>query len=277
MKQFFNFEQLGTNYKLLYENVRAGKTCSIFGVESNEKIALLAGMDGVGIYIVPDQLVAFKAKEMLEKIYPGEVDIFAEDNDNFVYRKAESVENKIKRTKCLYNCLCGKTKWVIASPESMLAKLADPKNFSIASFHIKKGQEFPIEKLVEKLIVAGYRREALVDNPGDFSVRGDIVDIFPLNEEFPVRISFFDSEVESLYIFDIQSQKSNKEIKEIIVCPCTNIFYSNKDIPVIMDRIASAKNNQFSDAENEVEYKNIIDEIKYSDISKILIFAITIL
>ncbi len=261
MKQFFNFEKLGTNYKLLYENIRAGKTCSIFGVESNEKIALLAGVDGTGIYIVPDQLSGFKAKELLEKIYPGEVEIFPEDNDNFVYRKAESVESKIKRTKCLYNCLNGKTKWVIASPESLLVKLADPNNFNTASFSIKKGQDFEINKLIEKLIVAGYRREELVNNPGDFSARGDIIDIFPITEDYPIRISFFDAEIESIYIFDIESQKSSKEIKDFLVCPCTNIFYKDCDISIITDRILKAKTNTFPDSENETEYKNILDEV----------------
>ena len=59
MKNFFNFEKLGTSYQLLYENIRAGKTCSVFGVETNEKLALLAGVNSSGIYIVPDQLAAF--------------------------------------------------------------------------------------------------------------------------------------------------------------------------------------------------------------------------
>lgn len=261
MKQFFNFEELGTNYKLLYENIRAGKTCSIFGVESNEKLALLAGVERNGIYLVPDQLSAFKAKELLEKIYSNQVEIFLEDNDNFVYRKAESVENKIKRTKCLFKCLERKVKWVIASSESLLGKLAEPNNFKLSIISIKQGQEINIDTLVEKLIVAGYRREELVANPGDFSTRGDIVDIFPITEEYPVRISFFDMDVESINVFDIQSQKSNKVLKEIKICPCTNIFYAAKDIEVLSDRISKAKNNNFKDSENESEYKNIIDEL----------------
>lgn len=261
MKQFFNFEELNTNYKLLYENIRAGKTCSIFGVESNEKVALLAGVDNCGIYIVPDQLAGFKVKELLEKIYPGQVEIFPEDNDNFVYRKAESIENKIKRTKCLFNCLNGKTKWVIASVESMLSKLTDPKNFKAASFTLKSGQQIDMSQLIKQLIVSGYRREEIVANPGDFSARGDVVDVFPITEEFPIRLNFFDDEIESIYIFDIQSQKSSKEIKSISLCPCTNIFYENSDISIISERILKAKSNKFIDSESEVEYNSIIDDL----------------
>ena len=66
MKNFFDFESLGGEYKLLYESIRAGKTCSVFGVESNEKLALLAGISGCGLYIVPDQMAGAKAKEILE-------------------------------------------------------------------------------------------------------------------------------------------------------------------------------------------------------------------
>ena len=222
---------------------------------------MLAGVNSSGIYIVPDQLAAFKAKEMLEKIYPNQVEIFPEDNDNFVYRKAESVENKIKRTKCLYNTLSGKTKWVITSPESLLSKLAAPANFKAASIKIESGKTLQINQLIEKLLIAGYRREELVNNPGDFSSRGDIVDIFPITEEYPIRVSFFDCDIESIHVFDIESQKSNKELKKVDICPCTNIFYSNDDIDVVCERLRHAKNNQFADSDSENEYKSIIDDL----------------
>lgn len=260
MKNFFDFKKLGGTYRDIYENMRAGKNCSIFGVESNEKIALLAGLDG-GVYIVPDQLSGFKAKELLNQIFPGEVELFPVDNDNFSYRRAESQESKLARNVCLYNCLTKKTKWVVASIESLLAKLISPSVYLKNCICIKKDMTIQINDLVSKLIVAGFRRNDLVSVGGEFAVRGDIVDIFPVGQDYPIRINFFDETIESIFIYDIQSQKPGKEINKIELMPATSVFYEDSDVPGLIERVNKARKNTFPDADSENDYMGKLDEV----------------
>ena len=69
----------------------------------------------------------------------------------------------------------------------------------------------------------GYRREAMVAAPGEFSVRGGIVDIYPLDQEHPIRLDFFDDELDSLRYFDAETQRSLEMVENIILLPATDI------------------------------------------------------
>ena len=76
-------------------------------------------------------------------------------------------------------------------------------------------QLIPFHLFIKKLVKNGYKRETIVYNFSDFSVRGFVIDIFPVEEENPIRIEFFDDEIEKIKYFDVNSQKSIKEIENI--------------------------------------------------------------
>lgn len=73
----------------------------------------------------------------------------------------------------------------------------------------------------------GYVFQKLVAAPGDFSIRGSILDIFPLNNQDPVRIDFFDTEVDSMRTFDVSNQRSIKPIKQIQILPATDLLMND--------------------------------------------------
>ena len=73
---------------------------------------------------------------------------------------------------------------------------------------ISNGEALEFESLKEKIIKLGYDREAQVDGPGQFAVRGGIIDIYPLTEELPIRIEFWGDEVDSIQTFYVERQRS---------------------------------------------------------------------
>ena len=86
-------------------------------------------------------------------------------------------------------------------------------------FSVCTGDTADLEELVQRLSAMGYDREVQIEGPGQFAVRGGIVDIFPLTEEMPVRIEFWDDEIDSIRTFDAQTQRSIENREEITVYP----------------------------------------------------------
>ncbi len=76
----------------------------------------------------------------------------------------------------------------------------------------------------------GYERVAQVDGMGQFSIRGGIIDVFPLTEELPVRIELWDDEVDSIRTFDIESQRSIEELERVLVYPATEMVLTKQQI-----------------------------------------------
>src|SRR5699024_1605219 len=78
-----------------------------------------------------------------------------------------------------------------------------------------------LEKLTKQLVSIGYQREQIVAKPGEFSVRGGIIDIYPLTKKHPLRIELFDIEVDSIRSFDPETQRSIDQLEKIKIPPVT--------------------------------------------------------
>jgi len=108
---------------------------------------------------------------------------------------------------------------VVASLRSILTRLPTPAEFDAFSLQIAVGDEIGQELLVEHLTTAGYIRQEPVGAPGEFSVRGGIVDIFSPLMRNPVRIEFFGDSVDSLREFDLDDQRSRSPVQKIAILP----------------------------------------------------------
>src|SRR5699024_3740795 len=90
---------------------------------------------------------------------------------------------------------------------------------------VQLGTDLELSQAAAQLIAIGYQREQMVASPGEFSIRGGILDIYPLTEEHPVRIELFDTEVDSLRYFDPETQRSIKNIEELTIVPATDRIF----------------------------------------------------
>ncbi|WP_189513917.1 transcription-repair coupling factor, partial [Cerasicoccus arenae] len=105
-------------------------------------------------------------------------------------------------------------------PASLLQPLPPPRQLTQSSVHLKTGAQTDFKTLVEKLNQElGYDSEALCETPGQFSVRGGLIDIYPLNATAPLRIDFFGDEIDSIREFDPTTQRSGESVKEAFLSP----------------------------------------------------------
>ncbi len=87
---------------------------------------------------------------------------------------------------------------------------------------VKLGDVVDFEQLKQNMVLLGYDREEQIEVPGQFAVRGGIMDIYPLTEETPIRIELWGDEVDSIRTFDVESQRSIENLQEIVIYPATD-------------------------------------------------------
>jgi len=107
---------------------------------------------------------------------------------------------------------------VVASLLSMLQPVPSPSDLESDYLHLQIGQRLDPEDALERLIPTGYTRQPLAELPGEVSLRGDILDVFPFASELPLRIELFDDEIESLRTFDPETQRSVESMDRIALC-----------------------------------------------------------
>ena len=117
-----------------------------------------------------------------------------------------------------------KAKVVVTSASGLRRRLAPVKMWNQNQLTFKVGAEVELKQVSHQLVQMGYQRQKLVDRPGDFAIRGSIIDIYSLNHELPVRIDLFDTEIDSIRFFEIGNQRSLENIDEISVMPATDMI-----------------------------------------------------
>ena len=106
---------------------------------------------------------------------------------------------------------------ILMTAEALFQKLPNADYIKKHTIHLKEGGKYNIDELISSLIDMGYTKRELVYEKGEFAVRGDILDVFPINEEKPFRINFFDDDIESINVFDKSTFKQEEEVGEIDV------------------------------------------------------------
>jgi transcription-repair coupling factor (superfamily II helicase) len=126
---------------------------------------------------------------------------------------------------------------VVTTVDAMLQKLIPKQEISDYAELIMEGEEIDRDQLVEKLISGGYVASAIVEEPGDFSVRGGILDVFSPLYPDPLRLEFFGDCVDSLRFFSAVSQRSQKRLPEAIILPAREIILKKERTAEIINRI----------------------------------------
>ena len=139
---------------------------------------------------------------------------FEELDSNNVLLRTEAV-NKVSMKD-------GKDIVLITYPEALFEKVVDPSWLDAKKIVIAVGENLDIDTIVDVLVEYGFERVDFVYEPGQFSLRGGIVDIFSFGNEWPYRIELFDEEIESVRTFNPMNQLSLKNIKKVSIVPNLN-------------------------------------------------------
>lgn len=144
--------------------------------------------------------------------------LFSELNSNNVLQRTETI-NKI-----IHSGTSGEI--VVTYPEALFEKVVAPKVLDEARIEIAINETVDIDFLIEVLVDYGFERVDFVYGPGQFSIRGGIVDIFSYGNEWPYRVELFDEEVESIRTFDPTSQLSKRKISKVSIVPNINTKFT---------------------------------------------------
>ena len=142
---------------------------------------------------------------------------------------AQSKEMAAHRLYVLSELLNRNNVIVVANLASATRYLPSPELFKNRTFSIKKGKHYQLDDLRRRLIANGYACVNKVDQSLQFAIRGDVLDIFSVNNDNPVRVEFFDDEVESMRYFDLAKQTSIGMLDEVTILPASDILFSDEE------------------------------------------------
>lgn len=220
-------------YNTLTQLTLDRKTSAVQGISDEQKAhlaACLAADTGRPLLIVTHSDVrAAELEEEMGALLGAGVMRLPERPMLFYGAAAHSTEMTAKRLQVLDAFAFYKGEaplTVIASIEGCLYPLSPLDAYKDAVLSFSLGGQYDIRALSERLVLMGYYREAMVEGPGQFSVRGGILDIFPLTTEQPFRIEFFDTEVDSIRLFDPLSQRSLEPVENADIAPAGELILS---------------------------------------------------
>lgn len=226
----------------------------IAGVDGGLKEQLISGLSGSARTVFLASIFEKTKKPMLivthnllqaQKIYDDITNLIGEE-DVFLYPANEliaaeigiaSPELKAQRIEAMNHWTHNGSGMIIV-PVAGIRKILPPKAlWKGYQLTLKVGDDLNLDELLDKLIKMGYVRAEMVSAPGEFSVRGGILDIYPLTEPDPIRIELFDTEIDSIRTFSLDDQRSKIKQKEIKIGPATEIILETEHFEKLISNI----------------------------------------
>lgn len=193
------------------------------------------------LYVASSDYEAKKIFEDLSAYNKSKVEVLS--SDNILFYNLDARDRKLDARKLkLYLKLLKKEKSIFVTSVDALARKYVPKKIILDNiFKLKVGQTIQMEYLGQKLIDLGYQRVSKVEGFGQYSIRGGILDVFTLLYDFPLRIEFFDDEIDSIREFDVYSQKSIDKKKYVTITPSREFIYP-ENMDKCVDRLKEELN-----------------------------------
>ena len=179
---------------------------------------------------------------------------------------AESKDLPYERIEVLNKIQKKKAKIVVTTVEALMQKMITKSSLYKNCLEFKVGKRYSLEEVKQNLILLGYERNDLIEGKGQFSVRGDIIDV-ALTETKGVRVELWGDEVDSIRNFSISSQRSNEMLDKIEIMPAHE-FILEDELKNIVSKIQN-NNEYFNKVNAKNDYRNKIEEIINRDIELI--------
>ena len=214
-----------------------------------------------------NQYTAQKLVEHLTPLVKTDVLLFSVEDSLRVEAIAMSPENKAKQLEIMNLMLEDKAEIVVTHAAGLIRYLPMPERFEEYSIDLKVNETLSMEELKEKLYYAGYEHVMRVDQPLTYASRGGIVDVFSMNQENPLRIEFFDNEIESIRLFDAATQRTIETLDHVKIIPATDLLLSEEDVAEIIAKGNEKLTHAVNSASSEI--KPLLEENIQSDFDKL--------
>ncbi len=144
----------------------------------------------------------------------------------------------LTRIRSLSRLAGGERLLVFTSADAMVRRLPAPARARALQIILKTDAALPQRELMRRLAELGYSREERVESPGEFCLKGAVLDVYPVNSEAPVRVDYFDDEIESLRFFDPESQVGGERVQSVAVFPAGEIALTPKESESLVRALA---------------------------------------
>ncbi|KNY27320.1 transcription-repair coupling factor [Pseudobacteroides cellulosolvens] len=260
-----------SEYNGIIDSISKNRSVVITGLANSQKAhvaySICQHTDKKGVYIAFDEFEARKIYEDFYLFLGEEVLYFPFKEITLHDVEAKSRDNVFKRLEILKRIIEGEYRLIVVSIDSLLHKLIPPRLFTENILEFEVGNRIDLLSIQKKLVAMGYERVAVVENKGQFAVRGGIIDIFSVDYNLAVRIELFDDEIDSIREFDPDSQRSVEQLKGIKIIPAREVIYNEDKREAIVSRIENDMNEVLKKAGKE--YKALIRENITNDICKL--------
>ena len=261
------FERLQTSVPTTHLLKKEGR----FVVQDCLSCSLLIG----SAYTKKPQKICLVAANLYtaQQIYEQLINLIGEENTLFypqdeVIRfdsEAYSKEMVSQRLYVMEKALEDKPRILITHAASVTRFLPEVEEFKKNIITLKTNDKINVKQVIETLTNQGFTRVNKIDGSLQFALRGDILDIYPINMDNPVRVDIFDDEIESIRIFDVNDQLSKEEVESVHIFPASDILkqegFSDKISTILMKECQKGKNYLSFDIYKKLE-ETILKDIE---------------
>ncbi len=215
LKELAEFEEIVKN-----RNKEPGML-RILGCVNSQKTHMMYALSDGFLYKVIACSSESKARQIYEEYRMLDTSAFFYPAKDLLFYQADirSKELLRQRMEVLEAVLSGDPITVVTSFDGFMDTLLPKEEIGKRTIRITNDAQLDLEELQRRLTGLGYDREVQIEAPGQFAVRGGIIDIYALTEELPVRIELWGDEVDSIRTFDVESQRSIENLTEITIAP----------------------------------------------------------
>ena len=224
MEKLLNMLKTIPEYGILLKAVEKDQAAAVTGIGQINRSHLISGLfTHTGrrplVIICQDDMAAKRLQEEL-KAFLKEVIPVLPSRDLTLYDSAVVSRGwEQKRLRQLYDLACGKTPIQIFSWESLSLRTMPPKVLMASAFSLETGNAYLLDDLLNRLNASGYSRCGMVEGPGQYAVRGGILDIYSPAADMPVRVEFFGDELDTMGYFDPDTQRRTENVDSITILP----------------------------------------------------------
>ncbi len=218
--------------KEIIDSVRSGVPTAVFGVTLGEKIRTAVLLNEPLLYIAPDLISARNTAVELEAFSESEVCVFSPKNEILLSKAFYSKDVIYERITTLYKIKKRKVHVV-----TTLEALMQPTLLDFSSLEINVGESYSFSDISLKLANFGYKRVDEVKERGEFTIRGDVVDIFPISYVSPFRVEFGFDEVEKIYSFNVDNGGKEEIVQTFFCLPAYEFDLSVQNIEEVKDKL----------------------------------------
>lgn len=212
-----NFENF-KNFSRFKRNILKSKSFTITGLTSLLRLILLEKIGEIStkkiLFVTVNEQIALKYQNDLKRAFNLNSEVLPFQNVSMYESVSPNLYDYAKQLEILNS----DSNIIIAPVKALLEKFPSPEFFEENSINLKIGDELDIKAFSQKLVNLGYKRSTMVSDISEFSVRGDIIDVFSLGEH-PIRIELWGDEIVDLRFFNNETQKSIEKVKECTIKP----------------------------------------------------------